>query len=195
MATFLVILADDQGNENWSYPTEINAVDKRDAYNAIAENVPQDSIKNILTIKEYQDIISKKGFRQINNAINSGSENYESSADFFKNITNAAMAMAESNQNDNAIPNNTYQQVDNSIPNNTNQQIENVQQSNVKYFEDNGNFYKIENNILYKKCWENVELKLEEDKSEQYRIINEENNKIVNNPKYKIQKLTWKQLA
>lgn len=192
MATFLVILADDQGNENWSYPTEINAVDKRDAYNAIAENVPVDTIKNVLTVKEYKDIISKKGFRQANKAINSGAENYESSADFFKNITNAAMAMAESNQIDNAIPDNTYQQDDNSIPNNTNQQIENIQQTPVKYFEDNGCFYKIENNVLYKKCWENVEKEMLEDKSEQYRIINEENNKIINNPKYKIQKLSWK---
>ena len=192
MATFLVILADDQGNENWSHPTEINAVDKRDAYNAIAENVPVDTIKNILTVKEYQNIINKKGFRQTNRAINSGAENYESSADFFNNITNAAMAMAESNQTDNAIPNNTYQQVDNSIPNNTSQQIENNQQPNIKYFEDNGCFYKIENNVLYKKCWENVEEEMIEDKSEQYRIINSETNKIINNSKYKIQKLSWK---
>ncbi len=194
METFMVILADDQGNENWSYPTEINAADKNDAYNAIAENVPTDTIKNILTVKEYKNIISKKGYRNIN-AINSGAENYESSADFFNNVTKAAMAMAESNQSDNAIPNNTNQQVDNIIPNNTNQQTENIQQPNVKYFEDNGCFYKIENNVLYKKCWENVEEELLEDKSEQYRIINSETNKIVNNSKYKIQKLFWKKLA
>lgn len=194
MATYLVILEDAEGNVNWHYPTEIEATDKNDAFKAIAENVPADTIKQVLTVNEYNTLLHKSGFKktmQIQERANIGAENFQSSADFFNNVMAAATEMAEesTNQNEELQP---QQQIKRQV----NTQTQNIQQpSSVKYFEDNGAFYKLENNILYKKCWETIDPSTQEDKSDQYRIINTETNKIINNSKYAIQRLMWKKLT
>lgn len=197
MATYMVILVDAEGNENWTYPTEIEASDKQDALNAICENVPRDTIKTVLTVQEYKNIINTKGFgrqQMLQRQANMQANQFQNSKDFFDNITNAAMQMAEQNENSENSENNQI-----ISQNNENSQQKNdkyfCNKQSIKYFEDNGIFFKLENNILYKKCWETVDCENQEDKSEQYRIINTETNKIVNNPKYAIQKLTWKQLT
>lgn len=186
MATYLVILTDDQGNENWHYPTEIEATDKNDAFNAICENVSKDTISAILTPSEYKTMLSQKNSRYKMQA-NNLNENYESSTDFFKNIFDEAMHISETPNN---IQNTTQINIENTahINNQNNISIP------VKFFEDNGIFFKLENNILYKKCWETILPENNEDKSEQYRIINIDTNKIINNPKYAIQKLNWKEI-
>ena len=102
MATYMVILVDDEGNENWTYPTEIEASDKQDALNAICENVPRDTIKTVLTVQEYKNIINKKGFgrqHMLQRQANMQADQFQNSKDFFNNITNAAMQMAEQNEN------------------------------------------------------------------------------------------------
>lgn len=196
MATYMVILVDDEGNENWSYPTEIEASDKQDALNAICENVPRDTVKTVLTVQEYKNIINRKGFgrqQMLQRQANMQSDQFQNSNDFFNNITNAAMQMAEQNENSESSGNNQIIPQNNEISKQNDKYCCNKQ--STKYFEDNGIFFKLENNILYKKCWETVDCENQEDKSEQYRIINTETNKIVNNSKYAIQKLTWKQLT
>lgn len=196
MATYMVILVDDDGNENWSYPTEIEASDKQDALNAICENVPRDTVKTVLTVQEYKNIINKKGFgrqQMLQRQANMQSDQFQNSNDFFNNITNAAMQMAEQNENSEIVDNKIIPQNNENYQQNNDKYFHNNQ--TTKYFEDNGIFFKLENNILYKKCWETIDYENQEDKSEQYRIINTETNKIVNNPKYAIQKLTWKQLT
>ena len=193
MATYMVILVDDEGNENWTYPTEIEASDKQDALNAICENVPRDTVKTVLTVQEYKNIINRKGFGR-QQMFQRQADQFQNSKEFFNNITNAAMQMAEQNENSENSENNQI-----ISQNNENSQQKNdkyfCNKQSIKYFEDNGIFFKLENNILYKKCWETVDWENQEDKSEQYRIINTETNKIVNNSKYAIQKLTWKQLT
>lgn len=57
----------------------------------------------------------------------------------------------------------------------------------VNYFTDNGIEYKIENNILYKKDWQNVN----SEKHINFRIINGETGKQIKNEKYVIQELVW----
>lgn len=57
----------------------------------------------------------------------------------------------------------------------------------VNYFTDNGIEYKIENNILYKKDWQNVN----SEKHINFRIINGETGKQIKNEKYIIQELVW----
>lgn len=194
MATYLVILEDAEGNVNWHYPTEIEATDKNDAFKAIAENVPADTIKQVLTVNEYNALLHKSGFKKtmkIQERANIGAENFQSSADFFNNVMAAATEMAEesTSQTEEFPPQQSIKGQVNSTP-------QNVQQpSSVKYFEDNGAFYKLENNILYKKCWETIDNSTQEDKSDQYRIINTETNKIINNSKYAIQRLIWKKLT
>jgi hypothetical protein len=194
MATFYVMLSDLEGNTNWRYPTEIEATDKNDAFKAIAENVPADTIKQVLTVNEYNALLHKSGFKktmQIQERANVGAENFQSSADFFNNVMTAATEMAEESANQ--IKELPPQQP---ISRQVNTQPQNIQQPlSVKYFEDNGAFYKLENNILYKKCWETIDPSTQEDKSDQYRIINTETNKIINNSKYAIQRLTWKKLT
>lgn len=186
MATYMVILEDDEGNQNWTYPTEIEATDKNDALKAIAENVPVETIKHVLTKQEYTNLIKNKNFiknQQLQNRAKLNATNFSNSTDFFNNITNTAMAMAEEQEktSENMIDQNIVSQKET---------INTQSQTEVKYFEDNGSFFKLENNILYKKCWETIS----GDDLKNYRIINNESNKIINKPNYSIQVLTWKQL-
>ena len=98
MATYYVILSDLDGNLNWNYPSEIEASDKNDAYKAIAESCPPDSIKAILTAAEYQAKMSNKLFqKQIKaDAIEDGNA-------FMNNMINIATESAEENNSEQII--------------------------------------------------------------------------------------------
>ena len=97
MATYYVILSDMEGNEDWRYPTEIEATDKNDAYKAIAESCPPENIRAVLTADEYRAKTSNKNFQRqqrINGLIKD--DNSEMSGkDFMNTMLQAAMASGE----------------------------------------------------------------------------------------------------
>lgn len=194
MATYYVMLSDLEGNINWRYPTEIEAVNKQDAYRAIAESCPPESIKAILTLEEYKSKMSSKNVQQqmqfdrMNNTDMSGN-------DFLNQMLNAAMESAEDNSSNSSSQSDIQQQQ-------TQQPIKQIQQTTEnkpKYFTDNGIMFKIENGILYKKCWENVNLTEYTDEDgktilPEFRIVNIESGKPFKSDKYAVQQLIWKPL-
>ena len=191
MATYYVILSDLDGNLNWNYPSEIEASDKNDAYKAIAESCPPDSIKAILTAAEYQAKMSNKLFqKQIKaDAIEDGNA-------FMNNMINIATESAEENNSEQIIESTPISEQQQTLSKPKNKQI---QLSKPKYFTDNGIMFKIENNVLYKKCWEDVDLNDQTDENgntipANFRIINAETGKLFKSDKYKIQQLVWKSL-
>jgi hypothetical protein len=206
MATFLVMLADMEGNVNWRYPTEIEARDKQDAYQAICESCPPESIKAILTPAEYKAKMSNKNVQTqmrmdaMNNADMSGN-------DFMNQMINMAMAAGEENNEQTANqsqPQNypseqNAQKPANQEPINQTPIKQNTNASEPKYFTDNGIMFKIENGILYKKCWESVNLSEYTDDDgktilPEYRIINLDSGKPFKSDKYGVQQLIWKPL-
>jgi hypothetical protein len=197
MATFLVMLADMEGNVNWRYPTEIEARDKQDAYQAICESCPPESIKAILTPAEYKAKMSNKNVQAqmrmdaMNNTDMSGN-------DFMNQMINMAMAAGEENNeqaaNQSQPQNTVYQE-----PIQNPQIKQNTNTSEPKYFTDNGIMFKIENGILYKKCWESINLSEYTDDDgktilPEYRIINLDSGKPFKSDKYGVQQLIWKPL-
>jgi len=197
MATFLVMLADMEGNVNWRYPTEIEARDKQDAYQAICESCPPESIKAILTPAEYKAKMSNKNVQAqmrmdaMNNTDMSGN-------DFMNQMINMAMAAGEENNeqaaNQSQPQNTVYQE-----PTQNPQIKQNTSNSEPKYFTDNGIMFKIENGILYKKCWESINLSEYTDDDgktilPEYRIINLDSGKPFKSDKYGVQQLIWKPL-
>lgn len=197
MATFLVMLTDLEGNVNWRYPTEIEARDKQDAYQAICESCPPESIKAILTPAEYKAKMSNKNVQAqmrmdaMNNSDMSGN-------DFMNQMINMAMAAGEENNeqaaNQSQPQNTVYQE-----PIQNPQIKQNTNTSEPKYFTDNGIMFKIENGILYKKCWESINLSEYTDDDgktilPEYRIINLDSGKPFKSDKYGVQQLIWKPL-
>ena len=197
MATFLVMLTDLEGNVNWRYPTEIEARNKQDAYQAICESCPPESIKAILTPAEYKAKMSCKNVQAqmrmdaMNNSDMSGN-------DFMNQMINMAMEAGEENNeqiaNQSQPQNDIYQE-----PIQNPQIKQNTCNSEPKYFTDNGIMFKIENGILYKKCWETINLSEytnEDGKTilPEYRIINLDTGKPFKSDKYGVQQLIWKPL-
>jgi hypothetical protein len=201
MATFLVLLADMEGNINWHYPTEIEAINKQDAYQAIAKSCPPESIKAILTSQEYKKTLANNNvkhqmqFNSMNNSDMSGN-------DFMNQMLNVAMESAETNDlNNNSIQNHQQPINDTDITPYQNQNTTSIEipQSTAKYFTDNGIMFKIENGILYKKCWESINLSEYTDDDgktilPEYRIINLDSGKPFKSDKYGVQQLIWKPL-
>lgn len=188
MATYYVITSDLDGNINWNYPSEIEAIDKNDAYKAIAESCPPDSIKAIFTAAEYQAKMSNKLFQKQVRA-----DSLEDGNAFMNNMINIATESAEENNSSQPIL--PVQEEQSYIQPKHKQ----TPKSEPKYFTDNGIMFKIENNVLYKKCWEDVELNDTTDENgnvipANFRIINAETGKLFKSDKYKIQQLVWKSL-
>ena len=186
-----------EGNVNWRYPTEIEARDKQDAYQAICESCPPESIKAILTPAEYKAKMSNKNVQAqmrmdaMNNTDMSGN-------DFMNQMINMAMAAGEENNeqaaNQSQPQNTVYQE-----PTQNPQIKQNTSNSEPKYFTDNGIMFKIENGILYKKCWESINLSEYTDDDgktilPEYRIINLDSGKPFKSDKYGVQQLIWKPL-
>lgn len=202
MATYYVILSDMEGNEDWRYPTEIEATDKKDAYKAIAESCPPENIRAVLTADEYRAKTSNKNFQRqqrINGLIKA--DNSEMSGkDFMDTMLQAAMASGELEE-ETEVSNQPISQeitqpavIEKPIP------VQTQATSEIKYFTDNGVMFKVENNIIYKKCWETVDISESTDPetgntiSPEFRIINIETGKPFKSEKYAIQRLIWKPL-
>lgn len=202
MATYYVILSDMEGNEDWRYPTEIEATDKKDAYKAIAESCPPENIRAVLTADEYRAKTSNKNFQRqqrINGLIKA--DNSEMSGkDFMDTMLQAAMASGELEE-ETEVSNQLISQeitqpavIEKPIP------VQTQTTSEVKYFTDNGVMFKVENNIIYKKCWETVDISESTDPETgntilpEFRIINIETGKPFKSEKYAIQRLIWKPL-
>ena len=72
-------------------------------------------------------------------------------------------------------------------------------QTEVKYFSDNGIQYKLENGIMYKKVWKELQTEIITDESGKisypdFRIVNKDTLKPINNSKYIIEQLVWVEL-
>ena len=61
----------------------------------------------------------------------------------------------------------------------------------VKYFEEGGFQFKLENGKVYKKKWINIS---SSESSDEYRIINSVTKKPIKSDKYEIEKLDWVEL-
>ena len=196
MNTYFVILSDQEGNIDWFHPTEIRATDKNDARNAIMESTPAEYIQKVFTEKEYSIFMSSRGknsqvqLEQFNN-----SKTETTGKEFFANMLNLANTQAEERNNPQSPPvEEEFDKKPIDIP------AEKPKKQETKYFTDNGIMFKVENGILYKKCWETVALTETVDEATgntvlpEYRIINTESQKPIKSDKYSVQHLVWKEL-
>lgn len=195
--TYLVILADPDGNVDWRHPMEVEATDKADARNAIAESCPAENIRKVLTEQEYKAILSNKNNRaRMNVNMDIDDDKYSSGKDFYASMLKAATEQGSGESQENLVSTNT-EIVTESQP--VAKKIS-IPIEPPKYFTDNGVMFKIENGILYKKCWESVSLTETTDEKTgniilpEYRIINTETGKEYKTNKYTVQHLVWKEL-
>lgn len=196
MQTFLVILADTEGNPDYFHPTELNGNSKQEIKKLLLENTDADHIINIFTVNEYQNFINSKQFKRVN-FMNNQSDNEDGNL-FLNNMIEQATNFAESvEQKNNQQPTVIEQpiKVVQLPPNNQQSQV----LTNILEFEDNGVKYKVEGNHMYKKVWKTVVINNDEqpvdqtviDGKKEFRIINNKTNKEIDYSKYSLQKLDW----
>lgn len=199
MNTYFVILSDQEGNIDWFHPTEIRATDKNDAKNAIMESTPAEYIQRVFTEKEYAAFMSNRGNKsqlQLEQYNNSKTET--TGKEFFANMLSLANDQAEAKNKPQPPP------IEEEDPEKLQKPIdisaEKPKKQETKYFTDNGIMFKVENGILYKKCWETVALTETVDEATgntilpEYRIINTDSQKPIKSDKYSVQHLVWKEL-
>ncbi len=211
---FLVVLLSNNGPDIM-HPMEIYAKNKKQAFDLIAKDVPPETIGNVYTGAEYQTIVdniiknkrtntgASTGTNNIDVADNIDAVDNISGKDFLNNSIKEAMRVAheESSKEQHNVVSNTNQnnsQISNQ-PNQLNQENQIISQKNIKYFMDDGNQFKIEDNILYKKIWETVNLEESQNEDGQlvlpeFRIVNKDTLKSIKTSKYAVQQLIWKQM-
>ena len=204
--TYLVILSDSDDNIDWRHPMEVEATSKIDAKNAIAESCPPENIKKVLTVDEYKAFMSNKGNiarMKVDAKASVSSDNFNSGKEFFASMLKAA---EEQNETPEYSDTDTNTVAEKQTTVETSKTITAIPRPNIaeavtpKYFTDNGIMFKLENGVLYKKCWETVSLVETTDEATgnvvlpEYRIINAETGKVFKSDKYTVQHLVWKEL-
>lgn len=172
------------------YPNEIYATSKEEVKSLILESIGPDNEGMILNIIEANSINKNPNVAAIYN----DSDSYSSGAEFFNEVIKAGTIAGKNNTN---LENELTKVLDNNSQIQQNQNI-NAQKStnenkssithNVKYFEEGGFKFKLEDGKVYKKTWIDVST------LDEFRIINISTKKIVNSEKYKIEKLDWVEL-
>ena len=170
-----------------SYPNEIFASSKEEVRNLILESIGPDNEGSIIGIYSAEEIQKKQS--QGAGAIYSDASEYGNSKDFFNDVIKAGKIVGQSiEQEENNV------QVDElpKLPKTENTNISNKTAiHDVKYFEEGGFQFKLENGKVYKKKWINIS---SSESSDEYRIINSVTKKPIKSDKYEIEKLDWVEL-
>lgn len=167
-----------------SYPNEIFASSKEEVRDLILESIGPDNEGSIIGIYSAEEIQKKQS--QGAGAIYSDASEYGNSKDFFNDVIKAGKIVGQNIEQEN---NNV--QVDElpKLPKTESTNISNKPAiHDVKYFEEGGFQFKLENGKVYKKKWVNIS------SSDEYRIINSVTKKPIKSDKYEIEKLDWVEL-
>lgn len=195
METFYIFLVDMDGNVNWSHPQELNGKSKDEIKKLLLEDIPPESIHCILTKEEFMAMRSGKGKTaaeaKVDMSTNIDIDNCKDTNDFFQKMIqagNTVGSMNAANENNKYSNNMVPVKTENIVVGNTTQNINHLNTPPIYFTEGNIKF-KLENNILYKQDWQSI---LDDSESkDQFRIINADSGKLINNEKYIIQKLEW----
>jgi len=177
-------------DNSYEFPHEIFAESKELAMKKLLDDVPEQSITGIYTIKEYEHKMSmgsRRGSRTEHG------EMMEEPIDFNKLINYATESAVQKDLNINKQPraiNNEIIHIANNTDNIETTPVVNSKQQQSSTFEDNGIKYKISDGIVYKQAWRD----LDDNEIEELRIVSISTNRILKSEKNKIQKLDWIQL-
>lgn len=225
MNTYLVITSDMEGVPDFLHPSQIYGKDKLDVQTVMQQDIPAEYIKGIYTPQEYLSFIKTEKFKTLLISYNPGlGQNQKALQNFIgnlieyiKDIINSSSSQESNNASQLSLPETQINQIEQKQvqvqSQETNQNIQSTiqtqavqkkitipeKQPEIKYFNDNGIQFKLENGQLYKKIWENVNLDITTDQNgnqiyPEIRLINIETNKPTKSSKIGVQKLVWKKL-
>lgn len=170
-----------------SYPNEIFASSKDEVRNLILDSIGPDNEGSIIGIYSAEEIQKKQS--QGAGAIYSDASEYGSSKDFFNDVLKAGKIVGQNIEQEEQEVQEVQEVQINEFPKMENKSISNRNTiHDVKYFEEGGFQFKLENGKVYKKNWVNIS------SSDEYRIINSVTKKPIKSDKYEIEKLDWVEL-
>jgi len=146
-----------------NYPNTIMANSKDEVKKLILENVPDES--QILKIIEASDSSNNEP-----KAVYAEPDDYANSQDFFNDVIKAGGKVGEKIAQ---------------TPVGSSSAVS-AQPAPVKYFEEGGVQFKLENNKVFKRSW----VEANGDDSE-FRIISAKTGKVIGNDKFKLERLVW----
>jgi len=208
MQNFYIILSDQNGNIDWKHPNELNGSSKDEIYSLLSQDIPTQNIVEILTAEEYDSkYISgiKKGNNNNNakqNIADISSDQFENGKDFFNAMLAAGNSIGQENSNkvDNKKKNEKIKEKEkeHNISNNSNISQNNNNQE-VRYFEEGGIKFKLENGKLYKKVWKQLLLNGQktpdgDEAVSEFRLVSFSTKKLVNVDKVELQHLEWEEV-
>lgn len=168
---FAVLIDSETGEPDLYHPSEIYGSSKQEVFNILSADVPKEFIAGVYTKAEFNALIG-------NNTV----QEQDGNAFMNQMIQTASEYAANTNIQNNHTMTLTDLQVE---PINHDQRVS----DEIKYFEDNGIKYKFSNGNLYKKVW--IDLTVDDESLAEYRIVNANTKKPINNPKYRIEHLDW----
>ena len=174
------------------YPNEIFAKDKQEVVKLICDSgIDNANIGEILSEEEFYRKIGKPMPNNMTSEVHSmisdiEEPDYKDGASFMNDMMQKAVSKAKSNEAQAALQPPQPQPPNPQVI----QQAPASQQTPVKYFEDHGIKFKVENGKIYKKVWTDIS----SGDDAEYRIIRKSSGKIVSNDGLVLEKLDWQEI-